>query len=202
MIPLCFNLAQRLIRQFDSYAFDGLANYTGESIQIQIHQIGCFELCIQGNHLKMSLADGNSQPTCRISGSISAYLDMIFQYQQFVPGRGLTISGRVGVAKALFECIENLDPDFATTLEKYLPKPVVALVSQWYQNFKSTRQSQRDSRARDLKSYLQDETELLVPNELFDDFKQDIRSLKQRVQQLERGLYLRDRTQKSALCSE
>lgn len=203
LLPFAFNLSYKILRQVDPFAFDHLQPYVGTQIQIQILPIGNFSLHIMDAKLSLKAFDPDSEPGCIIAGPLSAYLKMFSINKQFVPGNGLTIRGQTGVAQALFACIQNLDPDIAGLLEQYLPKTIVALWCEWLESLKANQVTWKETQKTHLKTYLQDEVQVLVPNILFEEFKQDIQHLQNRIHHLEK---LANKTAtnltKSLLCSE
>jgi len=184
LFSIVFDIFQKVLLKIDPHAFDHFGLQQNKIIKIQINGIG--EYYLQLSHKALSLIEKTSHaPDCELSGPLSAYLDILFKYKRFIPGKGIHISGQVAIAQALFEAFKTLDPDWATQFEKSLPKPLVALGGHIFSQFKSSYQSWQKSRTEDIKSYLQNETAILAPSIVFQQFSLDVIALQNRVRKLE-----------------
>tara|TARA_R110002110_G_scaffold65206_4_gene179963 strand:+ start:47912 stop:48502 length:591 start_codon:yes stop_codon:yes gene_type:complete len=186
LLNLAFGMSQKILLSIDSYAFDNLRPFQNKTIKIQVAQIGQYNLQIENKALSLIAHDASDESChCLLSGPLNAYLDIIFKYKRFVPGQGIEISGETAIAQALFETFQNLDPDWASQFEKRIPKPLVALSGNFIAQCKQIYQRWQQERKEDIKLYLQNEANILVPRAAFHQFCQDINSLKNRILYLE-----------------
>lgn len=182
MPKLLFSSLKLILTQLDPHAFESLSHYQDKTIHITILNHGEFVLKINKGELFLSAPasnETNDHYDCYIQGALSNYLDLIFKYKTWIPGKGLTISGQSGIAQALFSCFKNLDPDFEQVLEKFFPHSIVALLSQVCERGAYDLKVWRDTRKKDLNIYLIDETHLLPSRYAMMRFEDDVLALNQ-----------------------
>ncbi len=184
VFSMVFDMLQKILLSIDPYAFDSFSSQNRKTIKIQISHLG--EYYLRFDHKALSLIENPSHSVdCELSGSLSAYLDIIFKYKRFVPGKGIHISGQTAVAQTLFKAFQNLDPDWASQFEKRLPKPLVALGGHIIAQLKHGYQNWQRERTKDIKSYLQNETTILVPRAAFQQFSLEVKTLQNKITKLE-----------------
>lgn len=189
-----FSAFSKTLLKLDPYCFTPLAQYQHRTLCISIDRIGSlvFHVDAQALVLDEIHTQNNDRPydgyDCLLRGSLSGLLDIIFKYQQWIPGQGLIIQGNTKLAQALFDCFKQFDPDLLYALERYFPSPLLMLLSQISEPIKTEFKQWREHNTNNLRRYLIDEINVLPSRAAVNAFQQEMMQLQYDIERLEQDI--------------
>jgi|GEM_PF-6257362 len=176
-------LLNAVITHLDKEAYQYLGPFEGKIICFQIEHFPTlyFQIYPEGVKVVSALPDDKCDTT--FSGSLNAFISMIFTKNRVQ--QGLHIRGDLECAKALYDTWRHLDLDFEGALAKYVGGDLARGLSEGFTQSHDWLKKTVATRAQDLGVYFQDEKKLLPTPIEIEDFFLDVDHLRLDVERVQ-----------------
>lgn len=192
LLQTLFSIIQKVLLSVDPYIFIPLEKEINKRLLVSIAQLGDFGLEIHPNRIALIEAIPNAQTQrhydCYLTGTLSSFLDMLIKDRQFIPGKGVIISGDIALAQHFFECFTNMDPDWIYRLTAHIPLPLSALLQTLCQPLMTEISRWKMTQSKNFQTFLIDELQALPSRAAMLNFENQIAALQRCTDYLEKNL--------------
>ncbi len=184
------HLVNHVLKQ-DPAACQQIQRWQGFRCLLDVTSLGCLSITLIDGRIQLALNTGDAsqwpQADVVLTGQISDFVALAMasdKANELINSR-VDIDGNTDFAMAMTRLVQNLDIDWEALLSPMMGSLVAHQVGQNVRRAKRWSKQTGNSYSRAVKSYLEDEAELITPQPLVDYFNEQMDELRLRSDRLE-----------------